>query len=280
MSLFLANSGAIAIPSGGGGGGGADSDATAFFTATGISDPTIQSATNQLVLDLKSYGIWTKCPAIYPYVGGTAATHKYNLKDPRDLDAAFRLTFGGSWTHNANGITNGGGYPNYADTKLVASTTLTFRDTHLSIYCRNNTNAGRDLGAHKSDNLATLALAARTSGNTFAVMGRTTVGDDTITVANSDSSGFYIATRRSSTSFETYKNGTSTFTDTTADGGSLPALPIYIGDSSYTGFANGMGDTSARNYAFASIGAALSDTEAANFYTAVQAFQTTLGRQV
>ena len=32
--------------------------------------------------------------------------------------------------------------------------------------------------------------------------------------------------------------------------------------------------------AFASIGSGLTDTEAANFYTAVQAFQTTLGRNV
>jgi hypothetical protein len=32
--------------------------------------------------------------------------------------------------------------------------------------------------------------------------------------------------------------------------------------------------------AFASIGDGLTDTEASNFYTAVQAFQTTLSRQV
>jgi hypothetical protein len=33
-------------------------------------------------------------------------------------------------------------------------------------------------------------------------------------------------------------------------------------------------------YAFMSIGDGLTDTQASNFYTAVQAFQTTLGRQV
>jgi len=35
-----------------------------------------------------------------------------------------------------------------------------------------------------------------------------------------------------------------------------------------------------RNIAFASIGDGITDTEASNFYTAVQAFQTTLSRQV
>jgi hypothetical protein len=35
-----------------------------------------------------------------------------------------------------------------------------------------------------------------------------------------------------------------------------------------------------REQAFASIGDGLTDTQASNFYTAVQAFQTTLSRQV
>jgi hypothetical protein len=36
----------------------------------------------------------------------------------------------------------------------------------------------------------------------------------------------------------------------------------------------------ANQFAFASIGDGLTNTEAANFYTAVQAYQTTLSRQV
>ena len=73
--------------------GGVDPDAQAFITAASITDPTQQSAINQLVVDLKGYSIWTKMSAIYPMVGGTASSHKFNLKDPRDLDAAFRLVF-------------------------------------------------------------------------------------------------------------------------------------------------------------------------------------------
>ena len=69
---------------------GIDTDAQAFITATGITDNTQKNSINQLVLDLKSYGVWSKIKAIYPFVGGTATTHKFNLKDPRDLDAAYR----------------------------------------------------------------------------------------------------------------------------------------------------------------------------------------------
>ena len=62
-----------------GGGGGTDPDAQAFITATGISG-TNATATNQLVLDLKSANIWTKMKAVYPMVGGTSTTCKFNLK--------------------------------------------------------------------------------------------------------------------------------------------------------------------------------------------------------
>jgi hypothetical protein len=94
-----------------------DPNAQAFITAAGITDPTQQSAINSLVVGLKATGIWTKMIAIYPFVGGTASSHKYNLKDPRDLDIAYRLTFGGGWGHTSNGIV-GNGANTYADTYI------------------------------------------------------------------------------------------------------------------------------------------------------------------
>lgn len=72
---------------------GYDSDAEAFFTAASITDDTQKTAVNQLVLDLKAAGVWTKSKVIYPFVGGTTGTHKYNLKNPLDTDGAFRITF-------------------------------------------------------------------------------------------------------------------------------------------------------------------------------------------
>jgi hypothetical protein len=65
-----------------------DADATAFIAAAGITNLTQAAAISTLVDDLKTYGLWTKMKALYPFVGGSAASHKFNLKDPRDLDAA------------------------------------------------------------------------------------------------------------------------------------------------------------------------------------------------
>ena len=99
-SMFLATHGILARSASG---GAVDPDAQAFITAASITDPTQQSAINQLVVDLKGYGVWTKMKALYPFCGSTASQHKWNLKDPRDLDAAFRLVFNGGWTHSVNG---------------------------------------------------------------------------------------------------------------------------------------------------------------------------------
>ena len=125
----------FSIPSSG---GSVDPDAQAFITAAGITDPTQQSAINTLVVGLKDDGLWTSMQAIYPFVGGTASSHKYNLKDPRDLDAAFRLQFFGGMTHDANGIT-GNGTNAYAKTFQVNALSI-------GVYSRSTNASGVYIG--------------------------------------------------------------------------------------------------------------------------------------
>lgn len=66
FSLFLTNRAILAKTASG---TPVDPDAQAFITAASITDPTQQSAINQLVVDLKGYNVWTKMKAIYPFVG-------------------------------------------------------------------------------------------------------------------------------------------------------------------------------------------------------------------
>ena len=105
------------------GGAAIDTDAQAFITAAGIINATQQSAVNQLVLDLKSANIWTKIKAAYPMVGGTATSCKFNLKDARDLDAAYRLVFSGGGTFSSNGYLPNGTNA-YANTFLNTLTQI------------------------------------------------------------------------------------------------------------------------------------------------------------
>ena len=255
-------------------GGGGDADAQAFITAAGITDATQQSAINTLVTDLKGYGIWTKMKAIWPFVGGTSSSHKWNLRDPRDLDAAFRLVFSGGWTHSSTGAkpngTNG-----YADTKLAPSVVQTLNNTHISFYSRLNLADGDDLSCYNGvvTRISRILIKDNTS-NIIADMNDTA---QRITLANSDARGFYVVNRASSTSLKLHKNSFIIGTNTNANTGTLPSFAYSIGalnnQNAYVNF-------SARECAFASIGDGLTDTEAANLYIAVQNMQTTLSRNV
>ena len=246
-------------------------EATAFLTATGITDPTISSAVNELVYDLKNAGVWSNMVAIYPFVGGTATTHKYNLVNPVDTDAGFRLSFNGV-SHSSNGITNGGGSNNGAFTHIKLITNIVQNDNYGSVYVRNNTSVGHDYGAISGGN--GMQLASNNGGN-FNTKAMDNVNAD---IANSDSRGFYQASRIVSTEYYKQKNTTrNTVTQTSV----TPPASEWIGIGLIaTAEVNAGVQPSNKNYAYAAFGAGLTTTEMDDHYTAVQKFQTTLGRQV
>jgi hypothetical protein len=248
-----------------------DPDAVAFLNAQGNTNAKEKYALNRLVVDLKKAGIWTKCKAIYPFLGSTAAFHKWNLKDPRDLDAAFRLVFFGGWTHSSNGALPNG-INGYANT-YITPTDMGLNSAHLCVYSRTDNNGNYvDIG---STNLSALAddfqLISRFSGINYSILNaKNVIG---FTQARSD--GFSLVTRVNSSEFNYFRNTTKTTVLKTSD--TRNSFNIYIGARNN---ANTAEFFSNRNYAFASIGDGLTDTEADNFYTIVQRFQTTLGRQV
>jgi hypothetical protein len=251
-----------------------DADAQAFFTASGLTGTTNQSAINQLVVDLKGFGIWTKMKAIYPMVGGTAALHKWNLKDPQDTNAAFRLVFAGGWTHSSTGATPNGTNA-YADTSLTSSVTLSQNSTHLSYYSRTQSNGTEvEIGSATNPGAgdAGSLLEIRTSGISYF---RVNSGANYLTYTDADSRAFYIGNRTGASVVNGWRNSTKVATGTTASTG-LSTRVLVLGAL----FTGGFAFYSTKQCAFSSIGDGLTDTEAANFYTAVQAYQTTLSRQV
>lgn len=255
---------------------GFDADAQAFFdrvtTAGGSLSNTEKTAVNQLVLDMKSYSIWTKMKAIYPMVGASSAACAQNLKS-----SSFTGTFSSGWTIASTGVTPNGTSA-YMDTGLNTSTNLTKTSAHLSMYVRNNINESSYDFANASD-------AGQTTNPTFLIsiysinnkayfgLADSSYG----TSANStDSRGFWCGGTNGSSSQTLYRNGSS-FATGTQGSGSFANNNIYLGASNGNGTASFFAK---KQYAFASIGDGLSATEASNFYTAVQAFQTTLSRQV
>lgn len=247
-----------------------DSNATAFIAATGITDPTIKTAIDTLCKDLKSGGIFDKMKAIYPFVGGTATTHKFNLVNPADTDAAFRLAFNGGWTHSANGATPNG-TNGYADTFLTPNL-MAQNSAHLSIYNRTNS-------------VGNFADMGGTSGtNDFQIISRFTSDRNYSTINTSIVSGFSstssdgqnLISRITSSNMNYFRNNTKTII--TRASIAPHAIKITIGARNQNNVTREY--YSNRQIAFSTIGDGLTDTEASNLYTAVQKFQTTLGRQV
>jgi len=260
-SMFLATHGILAR---GASGAAVDPDAQAFITAASITDPTQQAAINTLVVDLKAYNIWTKMKAVYPFVGGTASTHKWNLKDPRDLDAAFRLVFNGGWTHSSTGA-QPNGVNGYADTFVNNSTILGLNNAHLSYYSR--TNISEDAAEIGTAGMyliySYLGLQYKAFNSAQAIRGS----------LFTPTTGFLIGSRTSSTSEKYFHKGIKV-DDLTVSSTSSAFSTIWIGNT------NSTNNWSSKQAAFTSIGDGLTDTEASNFYTAVQTFQTALNRQI
>jgi hypothetical protein len=244
-----------------------DPDAQAFITAAAITDPTQQSAINTLVTDLKGYSIWTKFQAIYPVVGGSASAHAVNLKTP----GTHNLTYGTGVTHSSNGMVSNGttGYANSNFNPNLNGATL--NSHHVSFYSRTNSNGTEvEFGTAAAGNQTLLEI--RTSGTTYAAINSSPTY---INFADTDSRGFYIANRTASNVLNVFRNSTKRVTGATASS-ALPGANYFI-----LAWNNVTPQYySLKQCAFASIGDGLTDTDAANFYTAVQAYQTTLSRQV
>jgi hypothetical protein len=245
-----------------------DADAQAFITAANITDTTQQNAIKNLVSDLKSYGLWTKMKAIYPFVGGTAFSHKWNLKDPRDLDVAFRIIFAGGMNHSSNGIIPNGTTA-YANT-FVKPTNMGASSVHLSSYSKTNIADGYDMGSYLT---TVLGFESKDiDGNSYVY---TNTGGGNAYVGANDTRAFFIANRNSSTSSVLFRNTTKIINAT--KNVEIPnSINIYISALNFNGTAVG---ATSKVCAFSSIGDGLTDTEASNLYTAVQTYNATLNRQ-
>jgi len=251
-----------------------DPDAQAFITAAAITNPTQQSAINTLVVDLKGYNIWSKMKALYPFCGGSASSHKFNLKDPRDLDAAFRLVFYGGITHNSNGI-QGNGTNGYFDTFITLGTDI-LKDANASgIYIRTNVSEDNtDYGVFPPDNQGHQLAARLVSNNLLTRNSSGTINS----ISNTDSRGFFQMTRRNSSNYIVTKNTTKTTVSISSSPSALQNYKSFGLCLNLFGSAVGYSTKQIAFHYYANT--SLSDTELDNLYTAVQAFQTTIGRSI
>lgn len=250
-----------------------DPDAQAFITAAGITDSTQESAINQLVLDLKSASIWSKMQIIYPIVGGTATTHKYNLKDPRDLDAAYRLSFNGTFVHNANGAAATSGAPTpYADTHWIPNNQTFTNGVHWSanIYSEGSLSQ-YNMGIAQSGDWAIINDYGPGSNLDYWQAGT----GGYLTTSTATGIGYTLGTSNGTNFRGLYVDGSLGASNTTGSISSSQSIPAYLWAVNNNNSAIGPSDDFANFY---TIGEYLNSTEVAALNTAKNTFNTTLGR--
>jgi hypothetical protein len=264
-----------------------DSDAQSFITAADITDPTQQTAINTLVVSLKSNNLWTKMRAIYPFVGGTSSTHKFNLKNPQDTDVAYRLVFSGGWTHSSTGA-KPNGVNAFANTFLIPKGTLDYAS--LGYYSRTSTTEngtndqnGTVIGA-RSDSDSTVnnafLIQVKTNPNNYNRIFYSRTNSSTNVLGSFvDAGGIGLfAGSLDVSGAKMYKNGVNLTSSNFSYFRNTPNTPVYVGALNNKNIS--AAEYSLKESAFAHIGDSLTDTEMANLYTIVQSYQTTLGRQV
>jgi hypothetical protein len=251
-----------------------DLDAAAFIEAAGVSSETQALAINTLVLGLKANNLWNKMVAIYPFVGGTAFSHKFNLKDPRDTNSAYRMIFSGAVIHSNKGVIFNGS--SFGNTNIAPFSVLSnpLESIHLSTYVSGSITGG---------------VAKSMAGNTDGVGGTgigigasaqqrmTAYTSATISITlNDNPTGLMLVSRTNSVNSAAYIRGSVTRTETSTSGppGSPRTGNINIGKEN--GGFEGTLDTAA--HSFSSVGTGLTQSEVEVFYTLVQAYNTSLNR--
>ena len=242
-----------------------DVDAQKFIDSSGLSDTTQKMAINNFVKQLKDSSLWTKFVAVYPMVGGTTTTTKWNLKDPRNLDVAYRLTFYGTPVYANTGVL----FPttsDYADTHLADSAIGGYINASISYYSRTqNTISGYDMGCTDGsgpyNELSVYSNAADNSewfGFSQNILSANTIG--------------LFMLSSSATTVTRYRNGVVVSSKGSAPNNSYTNLTILVGKSRVTAHPG------QKECALVTIGNGLTAAQALTFYNIVQNFETTLGR--
>jgi hypothetical protein len=253
-----------------------DADAEAFFNrvtaAGGTLSNTEKNATNQLVLDLKTNGIWSDIQAIYPMVGASSAACSQNLKS-----ASFIGSFNGGWTFASTGVTPNGTNAFFNTNFNPVTQSQAQNSFYIGLYIRTNTvGLMYDMGS--TDDVITPTKITYLISRYDANRSFLGIADNKyLTAATTlNSQGFWSGGINGGTTQILYRNGSSVGTSTSSQVG-FSNQNIYVGAINNSGVATFFAD---RQNALAFISNGLSNTQNTNLYNSVQTFQTTLSRQV
>lgn len=233
-----------------------------FLEVTGITDATQKQAVTDLYNSLRSAGLWDKMEAIYPIVGGTPSSHRWNLKNV----LKHTIEWNGG-THTAQGVVlNANSHNLNLHMSDFANISTSFC---ASLYVRNGIrNPAVDWGSYPDTQPERLGAHIRiTDNNTYYDHGSSEEQGRLSGIINHTK---LISFNRLGTSQSIFRDGEKVLTATKTNTIGF-SLPLYL---------NSQPASNTRQFAFISFGQGLTDTEAATLNTIVNTYQTSLGRAV
>ncbi len=255
-----------------------DPDAQAFIDVTGISG-TNATAINTLVVDLKAASLWNEMYAIWPFVGGTIDTNKYNLKNT----SLYTLSFSGSQTFNSTGWFN-----NSIDTNNGVRTgfnpitqVISLNSFGIGYYAGNATSTGTiDIGSWPgSGGNSSIYLSADLAGGSGLYISDFYSEDGarivTANGAGGDVRGMWSVQRTANNVMKAYRGGTNIATNSNTETDTPPNWDISIGG---TATATQIIQNKDQKYQFLYFSTGLSDAQVASLDTIVTTFQSNVGR--
>jgi hypothetical protein len=256
-----------------------DPDALRFIEIAEITNSTQAAAVNNLVGGLKANNLWTKMQAIYPFVGGTAYSHKFNLKDP----LLYPVSWAGGINHTSLGIvttaTNAIGYTGIVPRTAVADVSSS---VHISINLNTNSSASTNTIIGNSDlpNAAgeykkSINIAQGYFGNTaiqYAAFAATSLSNTRL----GNGQGLWVSTRVGNIIYGYRRSAVQTINNS---GGPYNFDNFYpnnqiqlLQGNSYGGGPAGM------IVNCATVGDGLTQTDVDNLYTLLNTYNTSLSR--
>ena len=240
--------------------------------ADGVSiSITERSATNDLYIDMKAGSIYNKIPVFYPFIGSSITSMKYNGKDPRNLDLAYRLVQTGTVNYSSTGAT-GNGVNGQLETRYILPSAS--KDIcGVGVYVQSTGyNSNCAIGNVASTPFGPLAIFPSASGSTFAYLSDR--NNTSRTNANTNK-GLFSGIRESLTSVRIRRNGADLGVNpiSSTSAATIPNTQIIIMNGGFTAtqFFNGT-----INFSYITIGfTALDDT---TMYNAIIKYNTALSR--
>jgi hypothetical protein len=182
-----------------------DVDAKKYLDSAGINNITQRIAINRFVKSVKAQGLWNNIVSMWPLMGTTGASMKWNLKSVHDADTSFRLTYGGSTVlFSADGMQTGT-TTGYANTYCTPASVTTPKNFTMGLYANNTMTASSvGMGSIGVTSNNTVFGTAWTGG-AWPTWGATACDVGTLNVQGS-SKGLIIISSNATRS-DLYKNG-------------------------------------------------------------------------